>query len=35
MEKLSSKSLALDLAVIRERETQINLQKLDGKKKAQ
>jgi predicted RNA-binding protein YlxR (DUF448 family) len=35
MEKLSSKSSALDLAVIWEREVQINLQKLDEEKKAQ
>jgi hypothetical protein len=34
MEKLSFKSLALDLAVIQEREAQINLQKLDEEKKA-
>jgi hypothetical protein len=34
MEKLSSKSLALDLVVIREREVQINLKKLDEEKQA-
>jgi hypothetical protein len=35
MEKLSSKSLALDFVVIPEREVQLNLQKVDEEKKAQ
>jgi hypothetical protein len=35
MEKLSSKSSALDFVVIPEREVQLNLQKVDEEKKAQ
>jgi hypothetical protein len=35
MEKLSSKSSALDVALIQEREAQIKLQKLGDEKKAQ